>query len=197
MIGHHHVEHAAIPQIRQRDRAAVVSVVDSDRLGDIDKFSGAIVQPDSLVLISRQTAAFKRRPVLGVADDGAVAARNFGKVIPVAAVAVERDVAVGQVEVESSVVIQIAELRAETPAAEFDPEVARQVFVLDGVARCALLRHPQIISLDQNAVFRNVRNVNGISALVQDVAESGVHAALGGEAHAGLLARLREISFRR
>ena len=46
LVGDHNVEHAAIPQIRQRDRAAIVSVGDADRLGDIDKFAGAIVQPD-------------------------------------------------------------------------------------------------------------------------------------------------------
>ena len=141
-----------------------------------------------LDLIARQAAAFKRRPVLGVANDGAVAAGDFRKVVPVAAVPVERDVAVGQIEVERAVVIQIAELRAETPAAEFDSEIARQIFVLDGVARRSLLRHPQIISLDQDAVFGNIGNVDGVSALVEDVAKGGVHSALGREAHAGLFA---------
>ena len=82
---------------------------------------------------------------------------------------------------------KIAKLRAETPASEFDAEVARQILVLDGVARRSLLRHPQVVSLNQDSVFRNVRNVNRVSALIENVAKGGVHAALGREAHARLL----------
>ena len=197
LIGDHDIEHAAVPQIGKRDRAAVISVADSDRLGHIDKLAGAIVQPNRLCLIARQAAAFNRRPVPGIGDDGAVAAGHLGKVVPVAPVAVERDVAVDQIEIERAVVVQIAKLRAKTPAAEFDSEIARQILVLDGIARRSLLGHPQIVSLDQDAVFRNVGNVDRISALVEDVAEGGVHSALGGEAHAGLLAHFMETACRR
>ena len=54
LIGDHHVEHAAIPQIRQRHRAPVIRVGDADRLRHIDKLAGAIVQPHPLCLIARQ-----------------------------------------------------------------------------------------------------------------------------------------------
>src|SRR5580700_7008831 len=156
LVGHHNVEHAAIPEVRQRDGAAVVNVADSNRLSHIDKFSGAIVQPQPLRLIARQAAALEGRPVFGVANDSAIAAGDLGKVIPVAAIPVERDVTVRQVEIECSVVIEITELRTEAPAAEFDSEIPGQVLVLDAVAGGSWFRHPQIISLDKNAIFRNV-----------------------------------------
>ena len=172
LIGDDHIEHAAIPQIRQRHRAPVVRIRDADCLRHIDKFPAAIVQPDVLRLIARQTAPFHRRPVLGVVDNGAVSAGNLGKVVPVAAIAIERDVAVGQIQIQRAVVVQIAELRAETPAAEFDAKIARQIFKLQLVAARSLFRHPQIISLNQHAFFGNVRDVHGVAALVEDVAKA-------------------------
>ncbi len=43
LVGDRDVEDAAVPQVGKRDRTTVVSVADSDGLGDIDKFPGAVV----------------------------------------------------------------------------------------------------------------------------------------------------------
>jgi hypothetical protein len=53
LIGDHSVKHATIPQISQRDRTAIIGVGNADGLSDINELSGAIIQPDTLVLISR------------------------------------------------------------------------------------------------------------------------------------------------
>lgn len=142
LIGDNHVQHSTIPQVGQSYGTAVVGVGDTDSLRDIDELTGAVVQPDAFVLISRQAAAFKRRPVFSVSDNRAVAARHFGKVVPVAAIAVERNVAIRQIKIERAVVVEITELRAKTPPAEFYAEVARQVFVLNSIAGSSRLRHP-------------------------------------------------------
>ena len=82
-----------------------------------------------------------------------MAAGDFRKVIPVAFVAIERDVAVGEIEIERAIVVEIAELRAETPSADFHAEIARQVVILNSVARRAFFRNPQIVPLDQHTFF--------------------------------------------
>ena len=56
---------------------------------------------------------------------------DFGEVIPVTSIAVERNVAVGQEQIEIAVVVEVAELRAEAPAAELDANIARQIFILE------------------------------------------------------------------
>ena len=96
----------------------------------------------------------------GVADDGAVAAGDFGEVVPVAARARQRDVAVVEEQVEVAVVVQVAELRAEAPAAELDAEVAREIRVVEAAA---FLRNPEIVALEQDAFLGDVRNVDGIA----------------------------------
>ena len=73
-----------------------------------------------LGLIAGQAAPFHGRPVLGVTDDGTVPSGNLGKVVPIASVAIERNVAVGQVQIERAIIVQVAELRAEAPAAQVD-----------------------------------------------------------------------------
>ena len=60
------------------------------------------------------------------------------------------------------------------------------------VAGGSVLRHPQIVALDQNAVFGDVRNIDRVLALIENIAEGDVHAALGREADAGLLAHFVE-----
>ena len=88
LVGNDDVERAAIPEIGQGNRATVGGVGDSDRLGHVHKLACAVIEPKLLGLISGQATAFECRPVLGVSDDGAVAAGNFGKVVPVATVAI-------------------------------------------------------------------------------------------------------------
>src|SRR5277367_2595281 len=141
-----------------------------------------------LRLVARQTAPFHGRPILRIVDDGAVSPGNFGKVVPVAAIVVERNITVGQIQIQRAIVVQIAELRAETPAADFDAKVSRQILKLYLVAAGALFRHPQIIPLNQHALFGNVRNVYRITPLVENVAKAGAHSALRCESDARLLA---------
>ena len=82
------------------------------------------------MLIAGEAAAFHRGPVFGVGDDGGIAASNFRKVVPVVFVVVERNVSVGDIEIERAVIVQVTELRAEAPAAEFHSHVACEIFVL-------------------------------------------------------------------
>src|ERR1700680_13557 len=69
LVSDHNVEDTAVPQVGKRDCTAVVSISDSHRLGHIDKFSRAVVHPDSFRLETGKTAAFKRWPVFCIADD--------------------------------------------------------------------------------------------------------------------------------
>src|ERR1051325_557144 len=48
-IGHHHIEHAAMPQVGECDRATVICIVYTDRLRHIDKPPRAVVHPDFFV----------------------------------------------------------------------------------------------------------------------------------------------------
>src|SRR3984885_81921 len=192
LIGHNHIEHATIPQIHQRHRTSVIPIRSADRLGNIDKLSGAIVEPDPLVLIARQTAPFKCRPVLRIADDGTVSPRYPGKVVPITPVPVERDITICKIQVQRSVVIEIAKLRAKTPSPKFHAKVPRQVLILDRVASSTFLRDPQIVPLNEDAVLGNVGNVDRVPALIENVAKRGVHPALRSEADARLLANFVE-----
>src|SRR5450755_4619481 len=139
-------------------------------------------------LVARQTATFHRGPIFGVVDDGAVATSDPGKVVPVTFVVIERNVSVGEIQVQRAIVVQIAELRAKTPATELDAKIPRQILVLEFVAAGAFFGHPQIISLDEHPVFRNVGNINGVAALIENIAKTRAHSALGCEADAGLFA---------
>jgi hypothetical protein len=138
------VEYARVPQIGKRDGAAIISVGDAHGLRYVFEFAGAIVHPHLLLLIAREAAAGEGGPVRSIADDGAVTARDFGKVIPVAARPRQRDIAVLEEQVEVAVVVQVAELGSKAPAAELDSEVTREIRVTEGVA---LLRHPKIVAL--------------------------------------------------
>src|SRR6266851_6468146 len=77
LVGHNHIEHASIPQIGEYDRASIVRVCRAHRLRHVIELARAIVYPDTLLLIARQAAALHRGPVLGIADNGAVAAGDL------------------------------------------------------------------------------------------------------------------------
>src|SRR6202022_3105654 len=110
-------------------------------------------------------------------DNYAVATGYPGKVIPITFGPAEGDIAVGEIEIQVAIVIQIAELRAEAPATQFHAHIPGQIFVLQGRP---LLGHPEIVALDQHSLLGDVRDVDGILALVQDVSIGNVHPALGG-----------------
>ena len=88
LIGHHHIQHATIPQIGERHGTAIVRVCDPNRLRYVKELPGAIVDPHAFLLIARQTAAGHRRPVLRIGDDRGVATRHLREIVPVAAVSV-------------------------------------------------------------------------------------------------------------
>src|SRR5688572_29830901 len=56
------VEDAAIPQIRERDGAAVEGIPGADHLGDVGQAPGAIVDPHALPFVAGEAAAAHRRP---------------------------------------------------------------------------------------------------------------------------------------
>ena len=56
------------------------------------------------------------------------------------------------------------------------------------VTRCSFLRHPEIIALNQHSVLRNVRDINRIAALIENVSTRCGHAALRCKANTGLFA---------
>src|SRR6202044_2422863 len=59
LVGHDYVEYPAIPQISQRNRAPVIDIGRADSLGYIHKFRCPIIDPDFLLLISRQAASIE------------------------------------------------------------------------------------------------------------------------------------------
>ena len=59
LVGDDDVEHAAVRQVGERDRAAVVAIGDADHLRDVEEAAGAVVDPHLLLLIARQAP---RRP---------------------------------------------------------------------------------------------------------------------------------------
>src|SRR5439155_3720486 len=143
-------------------------------------------------LISCETADVERRPIHRVADDGAVAARDLGEVVPVASVPIERDVAVGDEKIQRAVVVEVAELCPETPATELDAELAGEVLVFQRVAYGSFLGHPKVVALNENAFLGDVGHIDSVSSTIEYVAECDVHSALGREADARLGADLTE-----
>src|SRR6266496_2141951 len=192
LVGHDHVKHAAVPEIDEGHGTAVVGVGNTHGLGNIHELAGAIIHPDFFVLITRQAAPVHGRPVLSVANDGGVAAGNLGEVIPIIAVAIQGNVAIGEIQIQGAVVIQIAELCAEAPTAQFDAQIARQVLIFQAIATCSFFGHPQVVALDEHAVFRNIGNIHREIAAIEDVSEGYIHSALGGKADAGLFAYFAE-----
>ncbi len=192
LVGDEHVEDAAVPEVDQGHGAAVVGVGVADRLGDLGELPRAVVEPDLLLLVAREALALHRRPVLGVGDDRAVAAGDHARTrTSSSSPRLGRDVAVGQEQVLSAVVVQVAELRPEAPAAQLDAQRVGEVLVLERVARRPLLGHPEVVPLDQHALLGDVRDVDREPALVEDVAERDVHPALGREADAASACRSR------
>src|SRR5262249_13934685 len=130
----------------------------------------------------------------GVGDDGGVGAGDQRVVIPVGLLAaVGGDVAVGQIEVEQAVVVEVAELRPPAPTAALDVENIGLVLVANVRAGGVFLGHPEVVALEPVARLGNVADVNGQAAVIEDVAETGVHAALGGLGDARALADLDEV----
>src|SRR6185312_5185649 len=148
----------------QRHGPAIVRVGNSDRLGNVDKFSRAVVQPDFFILIARQAAPIKCRPVFRIANDGAVSASYFRKVVPVTPVPVGGNVAVGQEQVERAVVIQVAKLRTKAPSAKLYTKVACQVFILDVTPVVPCLRPPKFFPLEHKPSSENMETENQFSA---------------------------------
>src|SRR5277367_5409629 len=109
------------------------------------------------LLISRQTAPFHCGPILCISNNSAVASSYMGEVIPVTTIAIQRDISVGEVKIECSVIVQIAKLGTKAPAAKFDSQVAGDVLEGCRVATRSLARHPKIVALNQNPVFGNIR----------------------------------------
>ena len=60
LIGHHHIQHATVPQIGERDSTTIVRVCDPNRLSYVKELPGAIVEPHTFLLIARQTATGHR-----------------------------------------------------------------------------------------------------------------------------------------
>src|SRR5579871_598179 len=121
-----------------------------------------------------------------------MSAGNFREVVPVIAIWIERNITVGEEQVEIAIIVQIAELRPETPASNFHSQIASQVFIFQIVSRSPFLWHPEIIPLNKHAVLRDVAHIDGIFAAIENIAERGIHAALGSEADSSLLTHFPE-----
>src|SRR5262249_33750730 len=92
-----------------------------------------------------------------------------------------------------AVVVQVAELRPPAPSADLDAEVARQVVELQVLARSSYAWNPQVVALNQHALFRDVRDVDGEVAAIERVADRRRHPALRREADACLFAGLAKL----
>src|SRR5262249_22519625 len=79
-----HVECASVAEIGERHRPAIVDIVDADHLRHIRESTEAVIHPHPLSLVPGQASAVHGRPVLRVADDGAVSDGDLRKVVPVA-----------------------------------------------------------------------------------------------------------------
>ena len=128
LVGNNYIQNSAIPQVSHRDGTSVIGIRDTDSLRNIDKLAGSIIQPYMLLLIAGKASAVHRRPVFGVSDDRGISASDLREVIPIALGAVERNVAVRQVEIKRAIIIQVAELRAKAPPSQFNPHIPCQVF---------------------------------------------------------------------
>src|ERR1700678_347338 len=192
LIRNDHVERPLIPEVGHGNRPAILCVRYADHLCYVYELASAIIQPYMLLLVARKTAALHSGPVLCVPDDGGIASRDFGKVIPVISLPIQRNIAIRQEKIERAVVVQIAKLCAEAPSSKLHAHVARQVFILDLITRGPLLRHPKIIPLDQNAILGDVRHVDREFALIKHVSKRDVHPTLRRKADTRFLARLME-----
>ena len=172
LVGFDYVECSSIPEIGKGYGSAVVRVGDTDRLSNVDKLACTVIEPHVFLLITGEASSIHGGPIFRIADDCRVAPCDLGEVIPVAPLAIERNIAVRDVEIERAVVVQIAKLRSKAPPTESRLlHIARQVFVLGCVTFRSILRHPQIVPLNERTIFRNVGDIDGIFALIKDVAE--------------------------
>ena len=192
LIGDHDIQHATIPEIGERHGTAIVRIRDPNRLRHVKELPGAIVEPHAFLLIARQTATFHRWPVLRIGDDRGVATRHLREIVPVISFSIRRDIAIGQIQIEVPIVVQVAKLRAKTPAAELDAHGARQIFILEVLSRRAGFRHPEVVPLQEDALFGDIRHINGKLALIENVTDRSVHATLGRKTHTRLFADFAE-----
>src|SRR5580698_3348639 len=191
LIRYDHIERSSVPKICERDRAAVIPIGCAHSLRNIKEPARTVIEPHVFLLITREATSVERRPVGSVANDRAVAAGHFCKVVPVAALAVERDIAVYEIKIEIAVIIQIAKLRTKAPSTELYTKVTRKVVVFE---RRASLRNPEIVALNQHAFLRDIRNIDGKLSLIEDVAEGNIHPALGRKAHSSFFAAFVKVS---
>src|SRR6185312_2763848 len=124
LVGDHDIGDAAIEEVRQGDGTAIELVRGADGPGNIHEVAAG-VEPDALGLIAGEALSADGRPVLGVLDEAFEAAGNLAVVVPVAAAFIGGDVAVGEVEIEAAVVVQIGEPGAPAPAAARDVQAIR------------------------------------------------------------------------
>ena len=192
LICNDYVERSIVPKISNSDGTSVVCVRHANVAGDVLELSRSVVNPDALLLVAGEAAPVEGRPVPGISDDGAVAGGHFGKIVPVAPTAIERDVAVGEEEINVAIVIQIAELSSEAPAAQFDTERVCHVGIVERITGSSILGYPEIVALNQDSGLGDIGDVDGVFILVEDVAKGDVHAALGRETDAYFFAHLAE-----
>src|SRR5204862_1452031 len=116
LIGDDDILLTTIPEVGERHRAPVVQIRRANLFRNIHPAGDAAIQIDSRWLVSRETRISERRPARGVFKQSPIGARDLRHRIPVAPVAIRRDEAVGDEELVSAVVVEIAELRAPGPA---------------------------------------------------------------------------------
>src|SRR6266513_1620071 len=182
LVRHHHVEHAAVEQVDQRDGAAVVLVGHADLGGDVAPSCQAVVYEHTRSLVPRQAGGSDGRPGARVLEQVAVRPGDLRHGVPVALVPVARHVAVGDEQLVAAVVVEIAELCAPGPA-----RVGQHPF--GGLLEPAELGEKveaQVVSVKQVAPFGDVGHEGVHASPIQHIAQRGRHAALGIalEAHA-------------
>ena len=77
LICNYGIERPVITEIRQSDRAPIVAVRYANQLRHFFELSGAIVNPNALLLISRKASTLERRPVGSVGNNSPIAASNL------------------------------------------------------------------------------------------------------------------------
>src|SRR4030095_1096950 len=142
-----------------------------------------------MLLITRQALPLHFGPGHCIGEIGRFAG-NERVFVPEAAIAVSGDVAVGEYEVESAVVVEVTELRAPAPAAARHSERVGEVLIGRMAAGAVAIGHPEIVVLVEQTRLRDVADVDGASAVVEDVAKGDIHAALGFGAEPSLFADL-------
>src|SRR5579875_2521701 len=116
LICHNDIKRPIIPQVGQGHSPSIIEVGSSNLLSHLGKVAGAITKPDALLFIAGEASPVHGRPVGRIRDNGAIGSCHLIKFVPVALVTFSRIEAVGKIEVEVAVVIEVAELRPKAPA---------------------------------------------------------------------------------